>query len=131
VDGAEWLMKVDPLYTRLFTWFDDHELLYPKQGCAVRLGHMGNSMTTMASVGYAAKAFPLPSVEAVPDAAVLALAEGGRMLAIISARPAHLDEWKRRLTGMGLVGEEIDRHSIRVMDSEFSMYAWTVRRQTP
>lgn len=131
VDGATWLMKVDPLYTRLYTWFDDKELLHPTEGCTVRLGHVGNSMTTMASVGYVAKAFPLPSVEEVPEESVRALAEGGRMLAIISTQPAHLDEWQRRLDASGLVGEEIDRHNVRVMDAQFTMYAWTVRRPIP
>ena len=129
VDGATWLMKVDPLYTRLYTWFDDKELLHPKEGCTVQLGHMSNSMTTMASVAYVAKAFPLPRVDEVPDASVLALAEGGRILAIVSQQPAHLEEWKRRLDGLGLSGEEIDRHTVRVMDSEFTMYAWTVHRR--
>jgi hypothetical protein len=131
VEGATWLMKVDPLYTRLYTWFDDTELLNPKEGCTVQLGHMGNSMTTMASVAYVAKAFPLPSVDGVPDASVLALAEGGRMLAIISNRPAYLEEWKRRLDGLGLFGEEIDRRTIRVIGSEFTMYALNVRRRSP
>lgn len=130
VDGATWLMKVDPLYTRLYTWFDDKELLHPKEGCTVQLGHMSNSMTTMASVAYVAKAFPLPRVDEVPDASMLALAEGGRILAIISQQPAHLEEWKRRLDGLGLSGEEIDRHTVRVMDSEFTMYAWTVQRRS-
>jgi hypothetical protein len=131
VDGATWLMKVDPLYTRLYTWFDDKELLYPKEGCTVRLGHLGNSMTAMASVGYVAKAFPLPSVDELPDASVLGLAEGGRILAIISRQPAHLEEWKRRFEGVGLVGEEIDRHDVRVMGAELTMYAWTVHPRSP
>ncbi len=128
VDSATWLMKVDPLYTRVSTWFDDQESLSPKPGCPVRLGHMGNSITTMASVGYVSKAFPLPSAATMPDGVVREMAEGGRILAIISSQPAHAAEWQQRIEGMGLVREEIDRHVVRVLDSGFTIYAWSLER---
>jgi hypothetical protein len=127
VDAASWLVRTDPLYRRVRTWFDERELIQPISDCNVRLGFMGNSITTMTSMGYVTRPFPMPAVEDVPDAAVRALTEGDRLLAIISSRPEHLQAWTRRLETLGLVHEEVARHSVAVGASGFTVHAWTIR----
>ena len=69
----------------------------------------------------------MPAVEDVPDAAVLALTEDDRLLTIMSNRPEHLQTWTRRLEKLGLVHEEVARHSVEVGSSGFTVHAWTIR----
>ena len=126
VDAASWLDRLDPLYNRVHTWFDENELLRPADACVVRLGHMANSITTMAFVPYVTRAFPMPGVEAVPDDAVVALTQGNRVLVIISDAPEPLEAWRRRLDAMGLGHTEIAMHRVPVLASGFTMHAWSV-----
>jgi hypothetical protein len=130
VDAASWAMSVDPLYTRARIWFDEKALIQPLEGCPVRVGHMANSITTMASMAYVAKAFPLAGVEELPDESVLALAEG-LTLVIVSTTPGQLDEWSRRLEGMGLTHRPIASHEVPVMQSRLWLHAWSVARSSP
>jgi hypothetical protein len=127
VDAASSLITIDPLYTRARVWFDESELLRPTGACTLRLGHISYSAATMASMAYVTRPFPMPSVEDVSDAAIEALTQGDGMLAIITSQSAVLDAWKRRLAGMGLEHDEGGRHLIRVLDSRFAIYVWTVR----
>jgi hypothetical protein len=125
-DAASWLMTdVDPLYTRARIWFDENEIVQPVENCPVRLGHMANSIATMASMRYVAQAFPLPGIDAVPDGAVAALTADG-ILVIISNSPAHLDAWGRRIAAMGLTHAEIQSHRIPMLASGFTIHAWSI-----
>jgi hypothetical protein len=131
VDGASWLIRTDPLYRHVRTWFDEGEVIQPEGECAVRLGFVGYSITTMTSMGYITRPFPMPGVDDVPDAAVRALTEDDRILAIITSRSDHLQGWTRRLERLGLVHEEVARHRVEVHSSGFTIHAWTVRPVAP
>jgi hypothetical protein len=127
VDAASWLMtEVDPLYTRARIWFDEDEILQPLDGCPIRLGYMANSIATMASMAYVTRPFPMPGVKEVPDTVLEALARDGRILTLISRRSEPLDAWKTRFERLALAPEEIARHRVGVLSSEFTLYAWTV-----
>ena len=85
----------------------------------------------MTSMGYVTRPFPMPGIDDVPDAAVLAMTEDDRILAILSNRPDHLQAWARRLERLGLVHEEVASHRVDVLSSGFTVHAWTVRRVAP
>ena len=127
VESASWLMTdVDPLYTRARIWFDENEIIQPLEACPVRLGHVANSITTMASMPYVARAFPLPGVDALPDGTVAGLASGDRILVIISNTPAHVTIWNRRLSAMGLTYTVLGSHRVSVLASGFTISAWSI-----
>jgi len=127
VDAASWLMTdVDPLYTRARIWFDEGELIEPVAGCSVRLGLMTNSIATMASMRYVARAFPLPSVAAIPDASIAALTDDS-MLVIVTSSPRHMHEWDQRLTAAGLTHSEMGAQVVPVGSSNFTLHAWSLR----
>ena len=131
VDAATWLMtEADPLYTRARIWFDEEEIVQPLENCRVRLGHMANSIATMASVSYVARAFPLAGLDALPDGAVTALT-GDRILVIISNSPAPLEAWTRRIAAMGLTHAEIQSHRVQMLASGFTLHAWSVSAGSP
>jgi hypothetical protein len=126
VDAASWLMTdADPVYTRARIWFDENEIVQPLENCPVRLGHVANSIATMASMAYVASAFPLAGIDTLPDGAITALI-GDRVLVIIASSSAHLDAWDRRLAGMGLSHVEIQSHRVPMMASGFTIHAWSI-----
>jgi hypothetical protein len=127
VDASSWLMTdVDPLFTRAYIWFDENEIVQPLNGCPVRLGHVSNSIATMASMSYVARAFPLPALEGIPDASIMALGTDNAILVIISNVPAHRDAWKARLASLGLTGTEIGSRRVPLLASGLSMHAWSI-----
>jgi hypothetical protein len=127
VEAASWLMiKVDPLYTRAQIWFDEGEIIQPLEACPVRLGHVANSIASTAWMGYVARAFPLPGVEALPDSSILALAGEDRILVVISNTPTSLDVWRRRFDALELVHTPIASHRVQMLASGFTMHAWRV-----
>ena len=131
IDGASWLEKVDPTYTRLRTWFDQNEQIHPIPGCAVGVGQMAGAMTAMAFVPYITTPWPMPGVEAVPGAAVQGVANSEAVLAIISSRPEHVEAWSRRLEAMGLTYRELARHFVPLLASGFTIYAWELAQKPP
>ena len=126
VDAATWLMTVDPLYNRVRIWFDEDELVQPLRGCHVGLGLMGYSIRSMSSLGYVTPPYPMPRVNDVPQPAIVAMAEPGRILAIVSDGTEQLEAWSQRLADLGLAHEEFARHRVPVMESGFTVYAWIV-----
>lgn len=130
VEGASWLGTLDPTYTRVRTWFDEEEVTTAGANCVVRVGLIGYSITTMASVPYLTPPWPMPGVEAVPEPAVQALG-GDTILAIVTDKPQHIDAWSRRLARAQVTHREIARHRVPLLSSGFSIYAWQVEQQIP
>ena len=131
-DAASWLMTdVDPLYTRVRIWFDEDEVLQPLADCTVSLGYVVASVTTMASMGYVSRAFPLGDVGALPAEALIGLTASETMLVIISNQSAALEAWRERLNSLGLVHEEISHRRVEVMESGFMMRVWKVQQRSP
>lgn len=126
VDAASWLMETDPFYQKARVWFDENEVIYPLESCEVRLGYMANSITMMGAARYVTRAFPLPGIDGVPDEAIRELASSDGKLIIVSDATATVEAWSRRLQAMGLRHELVTSHTVRVMESRFTMRAWSV-----
>jgi hypothetical protein len=131
-EAASWLMTdVDPLYARARIWVDENETIQPLADCPVELSYMAASATTMASMGYVARVFPMGNVDALPAEALTRLASPDRMLVIVSNQSAALAAWRRRLADLGLVHEEIGQRRVEVMQSGFTMHVWSIRQRSP
>jgi hypothetical protein len=131
VDGASFLGRLDPTYTRAQSWFEQDEKIEPIDGCPVGVGLMAGAMTTMAYVPYVTRPWPMPAVEGVPEEAVRAVASKDDVLAIISNHPENLDAWSRRLDHMGLEHRELARHRVPLLSSGFTIHAWELLPKPP
>jgi len=131
VDAALWLGALDPTFTRVRTWFDEHEQIEPQAGCTVAMRRVGEPVTSMAFLPYVT-ATPLPMpVEQVPESAVRSLVGGDFILAVISSRNDRLERWSRRLDAMGLSHEEVARHDVPVLGSTYTIHAWRIEQRVP
>jgi len=131
VEGASDIGEIDPTYTRARTWFEQNETIHPTGQCAVSLGAMSGSMTTMAFVPYITAPWPMPDVNSVPEAAVRSLVASDAILAIITSRQENIDAWNHRLDRMNLQHHEIAHRRVPFLQSGFSVYAWEISQNLP
>jgi hypothetical protein len=131
VDAALWLGALDPTFTHVRTWYDEHEEIEPRTGCTVGMARVAGSVTQMAFVPYVTTPFPMPGIDQVPDNAVRQLASNDSLFAVISGRPELLERWRRRLEGLGLSYQEVARHRVPLLGSGFDVHAWRIADHPP
>jgi hypothetical protein len=131
VEGMSYLGGLDPSYSRVRTWFDEHERIEPVAGCPVGVGNIAGSMTAATFVQYVAGPWPMPAAEKVPDAALQAVANDSGILAIVASRSDALATWQRRLERAGITYKEVGRHRVPLLTSGFTIYAEELAPKVP
>ena len=126
VEGASRLVEIDPIYRREHIWFEENEVIRPLNNCSVRLGLMVYSMRVLAFVNDLTPPYPMPTIDDVPDSAILGLQRPDAILTIITNKPEHVAKWDQRLKGLGLRRQDIAQYRVPVMESGFTVYGWTI-----